>query len=166
MVGFLTYENLNSSPKGKIAVSPEAHQETKKEAWDKVRASIDAGYPAIVWQPMSKQQRESDDHPLPFLWALIVGYSDDASTYTVRHSNKGEFTIRWDVIGHADPVNWLSVYMLRPPMEPIDFLAANLRALERAIESSQGQYRVLTLRHMAWRPMRPGLLASGTARSR
>ena len=138
MLRLLKYENIDATLSGTYAVSPEEHSKAKAEAWEKVRRAIDDGYPAIVWQPMTAETKASGQRPIPFLWGLIVGYDEDVETYTVHHSGTGGFTIRWDAFGHADNANWFFVMILRPLVEPFDAYAANRRAIERAIESSQG----------------------------
>lgn len=139
MLDFLGYEHINASLRGDDnAVTPEEHTKAKAQAWEMVRSAIDDGYPAIVWQAMTKEMRQSGGHGIPWLWSLIVGYDAADETYTVHHAGQGEFAIRWDAFGHADPVNWFYVMVLRPKTEAFDAPGASRRAIQRAIESSQG----------------------------
>ncbi len=83
----------------------------KREARDAVRAGLESGIPALVWQPMSLEQKASD-HPAhhAYCWGLIVGYNESEETYTVRHPFvDGAYTVRYDDIGHADPAELFSV---------------------------------------------------------
>lgn len=140
MLAFLEYENVSVSLKGSHPVTPAEHTQAKADAWVRVRRALDDGYPAIVWQPMTAETRASGQRPIPFLWALIVGYDEKAQTYTVDHSVRGRFTIRWDAFGHADRVNWFSVMIVEAQTRPFDARAAHRRAIERAIEISEGEY--------------------------
>lgn len=140
MLDFLEHERISASLRGNDPVSPEEHARAKAEAWEKVRGAIDDGYPAIVWQAMTKETWESGRHDIPWLWSLIVGYDVEAESYTVHHAGQGEFTIRWDAFGHADPANWFCVMIFGPQTGAFDALGANRRAIERAIESSQGMH--------------------------
>ena len=94
--------------------------------------------PALAWQVMTVEMKDTGQHPLPGLWSLIVGYDEKAETYTVNHSGYGTYTIGWDAFGYADPMHWFHVSIFRPLTEPFDARAASRRAIERAVESSQG----------------------------
>ena len=77
----------------------------KREARDAVRTGLKNGFPTLVWQPMSREQKASD-HPAhhAYCWGLIIGYNEPEETYTVRHPFvDGTYTVRFDLIGHADP---------------------------------------------------------------
>jgi len=139
MLDFLNQDLISVALRGNRAVPQAEHTRTKAEAWEKVRRAIDDGYPAIVWQAMSAETRNSGQHPIPWLWSLITGYDEGAETYAVHHIGAGEFTIPWDGFGHADPVNWFCVMIFRPLAEPFDADAASRSAIEHAIEASQGK---------------------------
>jgi hypothetical protein len=116
-----------------------------------------AGRPAILWSASTAEQRQAQA-PMPWLWSLVVGYDDDAGTVTVRHSHTGEFTIRWDELGHADTSNWFCVMIVDAPGEPMDELAANRQTLEIALEASRGEHPggCRNLPPMAWQRTRCG----------
>ena len=139
MLDYFDYETVNATIHQDTGVSPEEHAQAKREGWNMVRRAIDDGYPAITWQAMTKEQRAAGGR-LPWLWSLIVGYDEEAGTYDVHHVNTGDFTIAWDAYGHSDPVNWFYVMVFREQTKPFDALAANRRAIERAIETSTGMY--------------------------
>lgn len=136
MLDYLQRDVINVSLYGgDNAVSPEEHTQAKARAWDMVREAIDDGYPAIGWWMIDKR----DPRPAG-LWSLIVGYDEGAGTYTAHHAGAGEYSIGWDAFGHGDPVNWFYVMVFRPSPEPFDAQAAHRRAIERAIECSEGKY--------------------------
>ena len=90
----------------------------KREARDSVRAGLERGFPALVWQPMSLEQKASD-HPAhhAYCWGLIVGYNEAEETYTVRHPYVTDtYTVRYDAIGHADPIEWFNVKVYVQPV--------------------------------------------------
>ena len=76
---------------------------------------------------------------LPRLWNLVIGYEEETETYTVNHGRCGTFKIRYDAFGHTDPVNWFCVMIFRPQL--FDALRAHSRAIERAVESSDGKHK-------------------------
>ena len=111
----------------------------KREARDSVRAGLARGFPALVWQPMSLEQKASD-HPAhhAYCWGLIVGYNEAEETYTVRHPYVSEtYTVRYDLIGHADPVEWFNIRVyVEPSVEEEKGL--HLTALQNAIAFAKG----------------------------
>lgn len=121
----------------KEPVTPEKHAQTKAEAWDAVRASIDAGIPAIVMNAMNKEMEESGKKP--YMWSLIVGYDEAAGTYIGHHNDLGKFTIGWDDFGHVGSAQWFCVMVVEPGSKPFDDLKAHRRVIRRAIEASQGK---------------------------
>lgn len=137
MLNYLEFDMISATLHGNDPQTPEEHDQAKVEAWDLVRKAIDDGRPAISWQMASK-----DDKPetFPWLWSLIVGYDEAAGTYTAHHRQAGTFTIAYDGYGHTDPANWFTVMVAKPLSKPFDVVGANRRAIERAIESSQGKY--------------------------
>jgi hypothetical protein len=106
----------------------------KQEARDAVRASLENGSPALVWQPMSLAQKESD-HPAHHAncWGLIVGYNERDETYTVRHPFVDTtYTVRFDLIGHADPAELFRVLVYDGPSQA-DECAMHRTALRNAV---------------------------------
>ena len=112
----------------------------KEEARDAVRASLDRGIPALVWNPRSAEQRQSG-HPggHGVCWGLIVGYDEARETYTIRHPFvwQGDYTIRYDEIGETDGAEWLSV-MVFEAAKSADDQALHRMALKHAISFADG----------------------------
>ncbi len=140
MLDFLEHESISVALKGVLAVSPEEHDAAKARGWEMVRRALDDGYPAIVWQAMTLETKQSGRRPIPFLWSLITGYDEEAGTYSAHHGAAGNFTIGWDAFGHSDPVNWFCVMVFRPLTEPFDGAAASRKAVEHALEASRGEH--------------------------
>ena len=140
MLDFLEHESISVALKGVLAVPPEEHDAAKARGWEMVRRALDDGYPAIVWQAMTVETRNSGQRPIPFLWSLITGYDEEAGTYSAHHGAAGDFTIGWDAFGHSDPVNWFCVMVFRPLTEPFDGAAASRKAVEHALEASRGEH--------------------------
>ena len=140
MLDFLEHESISVALKGVLAVSPAEHDAAKARGWEAARRALDDGYPAIVWQAMTVETKQSGHRPIPFLWSLITGYDEEAGTYSVHHGAAGNFTIGWDAFGHSDPVNWFCVMVLRPTTEPFDGAAASRQAVEHALEASRGEH--------------------------
>lgn len=106
----------------------------KKEARDAVRASLARGIPALVWQPMSVEMKKNHHHA--YCWGLIVGYNERDETYTVRHPFVTDtYTVKYDAIGHADPVEWFNVRIFTPTQEP-DARKMHHKALRMAVKSA------------------------------
>ncbi|MCY3738358.1 MAG: hypothetical protein OXG13_18285 [Gemmatimonadaceae bacterium] len=139
MLDFLEHESVSVALKGVIAVPPEEHDAAKARGWEMVRRALDDGYPAIVWQAMTLETKQSGRRPIPFLWSLITGYDEEAGTYSAHHGAAGDFTIGWDAFGHSDPVNWFCIMVFRPLTEPFDGAAASRKAVEQALEASRGE---------------------------
>ena len=140
MLDFLEHESISVALKGVLAVPPEEHDAAKARGWETVRRALDDGYPAIVWQAMTVETRQSGRRPIPFLWSLITGYDEEAGTYSAHHGAAGNFTIGWDAFGHSDPVNWFCVMVFRPLTEPFDGAAASRKAVEHALAASRGEH--------------------------
>lgn len=140
MLDYFPVENINARLLGPYASPPGEHAAAKKRGNAAIRAGLDAGRPTIIWQAMTAEQFQEGKGPKAWLWSLAVGYDEDAGTVTVRNRMVDEVTIRFDELGHSDPSkNDYGVLVVTPPTEPIDWLAANRRVLERAIEASQGK---------------------------
>ena len=165
MLDFLEHESISVALKGVIAVPPEEHDAAKARGWEMVRRALDDGYPAIVWQAMTVETKQSGRRPIPFLWSLITGYDEEAGTYSVHHGGAGHFTIGWDAFGHSDPVNWFCVMVFRPLTEPFDGATAGRQAVERALEASRGSVPASGRRPTVWPPGRCGSRPSATAQS-
>ena len=111
----------------------------KLEAREAVRASLQQGVPALVWQPMSLEQKASD-HPAhhAYCWGLIVGYNEAEETYTVRHPFVADtYAVRYDAIGHTDGVEWFNVTIYDEPSSA-DEKATQLTALRNAVAFANG----------------------------
>jgi RNA polymerase sigma factor (sigma-70 family) len=89
------------------APSQEEYKAIKEKAWESVKASINKGIPAIVWQPMTLEQKEKGINA--YEWAEIIGYNSEEKTYTIRHSYTGDYTVPYDSFGFSDPVNWFCI---------------------------------------------------------
>ena len=109
----------------------------KAAAWEAVRASIDQGVPAVAWNPMSVEQAEAGLTARD--WGLLVGYDKSDETYTVRHNyvHDGDFTVRYDAIGHTDPIELFCVLVYDHP-EPVSTLSAHVKALQNAVAFGNG----------------------------
>ena len=116
--------------------SPQELQELKDETWEKVKASIDCGIPAIAWQSMTVEQRDSGIDA--YEWGLLVGYDEAKKTYTVRHKNHTTgYTVPYDKFGYTDSVNWYCVFVLGSP-KPFDQMAVEVKSLENAVAFADG----------------------------
>lgn len=83
----------------------------KRDVRDAVLASLKHGAPALAWSPMSREIAASHHHGV--CWGLIIGYDEADETYTIRHPFvEGSSSVRYDAIGHAEPVEpiWVKVY--------------------------------------------------------
>ena len=118
------------------APSPEELQNIKDQTWEKVKASIDRGIPAIAWQPMTVAQRDSGVSA--YGWASLVGYDETQKTYTVRHQHHTtEYTVPYDQFGSTDPVGWYCVMVLAEK-KPLDRMALEVKSLEHAVAFAHG----------------------------
>ena len=101
----------------------------KLEARDAVRAGLERGYAALVWQPMSVEMEESHHHG--FCWGLIVGYNEKDETYTIRHPYVSEtYTVCYDAIGHTG-AEWFHVQVVDFPKD--DERSTHVTALRNAV---------------------------------
>ncbi|MDE0316778.1 MAG: hypothetical protein OXM61_17970 [Candidatus Poribacteria bacterium] len=118
------------------APTPKEIQSIKAQAWEKVKASIDRGIPAIAWQPMTVAQQDSGVSA--FGWASLVGYDETEKTYTVRHQHyKTEYTVPYDQFGYTDPVGWYCVMVLSKK-KPFDRMALEVKSLKNAVAFAHG----------------------------
>ena len=111
----------------------------KAEARDAVRASLQKGIPALAWQAMSPEQKTSGIGAGN--WGMLAGYDDTGETYTVRHKWRtregSDFSVRYDAIGHTDPVELFNVMVYDGPSE-IDEGTTHRTALRNAVASANG----------------------------
>ena len=108
----------------------------KAEARDAALSSLQKGITAVVWQPMSVEQKADGSHA--YCWGLIVGYDEEEETYTIRHPFvKDQYTVRYDAIGHADPVEWFNVTVFDGHVDG-DEKVIHLQAIEDAIRFANG----------------------------
>ena len=118
------------------APMPEEFQNIKDQTWEKVKASIDRGIPAIAWQPMTVEQRAGGVSA--YGWASLVGYDETAKTYTVRHQHyTTEYTVPYNQFGFTDPVGWYCVMVLGEE-KPLDRMALEVKSLEHAVAFAHG----------------------------
>ena len=106
----------------------------KRRARKAARAGLERGFPTLVWQPMSLEQKASD-HPAhhAYCWGLIVGYNEPEESYTVRHPFvDGTYTVRFDLIGHADPAELFSILVCVGP-STADEREVHVTALRNAV---------------------------------
>ena len=106
----------------------------KREARDAVLAALKQGFPALVWQPMSLEQKASD-HPAhhAYCWGLIIGYNESGETYTVRHPFVDvTYIVRYDAIGQTDPAELFS-FLVCDRLSTVDERATHLTALRNAV---------------------------------
>lgn len=81
----------------------------KREARAAVVNALERGAPTLVWSPISRTMREGGHHH-GVCWGLIVGYSESAETYTVRHPFVEQtFSVRYDEVGQSEEIE--SIYM-------------------------------------------------------
>jgi hypothetical protein len=111
----------------------------KREARDAARESLDRGVPALVWQPMSREQKKGDTPAHhAYCWGLIVGYDEGEETYTIRHPFVSEdYTVGYDLIGHSDGVEWFNVTIFEQ-QSAADEMATHRTALGNAVALSEG----------------------------
>jgi beta-lactamase regulating signal transducer with metallopeptidase domain len=108
----------------------------KREARDAVLTSLQNGVPALVWQPMSLEQKDSGTHA--YCWGVAVGYDEADETYTIRHPFEADtYTVRYDAIGHADRVEWFYVAVYEGPSDREE-IKVNLNALRHAVAFANG----------------------------
>ena len=118
------------------APTPEEIQSIKDRTWEKVKASIDRGIPAIAWQPMTVEQRDSGVSA--YGWASLVGYDETEKTYTVRHQHYAtEYTVPYNQFGFTDPVGWYCV-MILAEKKSFDRMALEIKSLEHAVAFAHG----------------------------
>ena len=110
------------------ALTPTELQNLKDQTWETVKASIDQGIPAIAWQPMTIQQRDSGVSA--YGWGLLVGYDEAEKTYTVRHQHyTTEYSVPYDQFGSADPTGWYCVMVLAEK-KPFDRMRLEVKSLK------------------------------------
>ena len=111
-----------------------------REARDAVRASLDRGVPAMVWNPRTAAQREAG-HPGSHgvCWGIIVGYDEAQETYSIRHPFvwQGDYTVRWDEVGEWMGSEWFSV-MVFDGAKSADDRELHRMALENAVSFADG----------------------------
>ncbi|MBT3269925.1 hypothetical protein HN371_22450 [Candidatus Poribacteria bacterium] len=104
-------------------------------AWNAVRASIDRGIPALVWQPMTLEMK--DEGIRAGAWGLLVGYDESDETYAVRHQyvdrGRETYAVRYDALGTVASANWFCVLVFDPPGESVEVAETHLRALRNAV---------------------------------
>ena len=127
---------LKGRHRGEPAPTEQELKELKEKSWEAVRVSIERGVPAIAWQPMTVQQKESGLGA--FEWGLLVGYDEKDKNYIVRHPRCAEdYTIRFDAFGYSDPVNWYYVIVVKDE-KPFDSMTHEIVSLRESVGFSEG----------------------------
>ena len=133
MAEYRTYEATKEN-------SGEEREAAVREARDAVRASLDRGVPAMVWNPRTAAQREAG-HPggRGVCWGIIVGYDEAQETYSIRHPFvwQGDYTVRWDEVGEWMGSEWFSV-MVFDRAKSADDRQLHRMALENAVSFADG----------------------------
>ena len=105
------------------------------DAWDAVRASVDRGIPALVWQPMTLEMK--DEGIRAGAWGMLIGYDESDETYAVRHQYIGlgqeTYPVRYDGLGTVASANWFCVLVFDRPEESVEVPETHLRALRNAV---------------------------------
>ena len=140
MITYIGYEfqEFQAVLQGKqLAPTPTEFQNIKDQTWEAVKASIDQGIPAIAWQPMTVEQRDSGVSA--YEWGLLVGYDEAEKTYTVRHQHyTTEYSVPYDQFGSADPAGWYCVMVLAEK-KPFDRMALEVKSLKHAVAFAHGR---------------------------
>ena len=119
-----------------LVPTPTELQNIKDRTWEAVKTSIGQGIPAIAWQPMTVEQRDSGVSA--YGWALLVGYDETEKTYTVRHQDyTTEYNVPYDQFGFTDSVNWYCV-MILAEKKPFDRMALEVKSLKHAVAFAHG----------------------------
>jgi len=101
----------------------------KAQARDAVVASLESGIPALVWAPLSLEQRGKVHFAC---WGLIVGYRAADETYLIRQpAERLDYPVRFDAIGYMDPSEWFRVSIFQP--KDLDDHALHITALRSAV---------------------------------
>ncbi len=98
---------INPSP------SPEKRREALDRAWDLVQRSVERGVPAVVWTPMSREQRDSGIQA--FCWGLLEGVDPATTEYLVLHAGAGRFRTPAHGLGNIDGTEWVHVFTFDGP---------------------------------------------------
>lgn len=111
----------------------------KRQARDLVVQSLERGVPALAWQPMSLDQKQSE-HPAhsAYCWGIIVGYNAAEETYTIRHPFVAvTYTVRYDELGPADPGGWFGIRVWEEANDT-DPRQLHLQSLRNAVAFANG----------------------------
>lgn len=107
------------------------------EARDFVVEGLKRGMPAMAWSPISPAIKAGPP-PHAVCWGLIVGYNEEAETYTVRHPwVKEQYTVRYDEIGPEGGADWLNFKVLEKP-HAADDKGMHAEALRNAVQFAHG----------------------------
>ena len=93
--------------------SPEKRKEALDRAWDLVQRSVERGVPAVVWSPMSRQQRDSGMQA--FCWGLVEGVDTTTREYLAYHATAGRFRTPFDGLGNIDGAEWVHAFTFDGP---------------------------------------------------
>ncbi len=128
-------EVLSGSVSGADKKGPAEMVVLMDTAWERARASIGRGVPAIAWTPMTVAQRDAGVGAQ--MWGLLAGY-DDERQYTVHHRKAEPYTVAYDGFGHCDPVEWFCVMLIGEPREE-EAAERHRRILANALRFLRGE---------------------------
>jgi len=130
-----TVERIANNPSVMPAPSQREWDDTLQSAYQRIQESVMRGIPALVWQPMSTQQRDTG---LPaYGWGVVHGYDAGSGEYLVCHPHAGRYRVHFRSIGKSDPVGWLHVTVFLGPNE--SFVPA-----QAALQAARGGIALLT----------------------
>ncbi|MBI4617833.1 MAG: hypothetical protein HY720_29745 [Planctomycetes bacterium] len=102
-----TVDLIGNSPAARPIPSDRERSDALERAREAARRSIECGIPALIWQPMSLEQKAEGSRAS--CWGLAEGFDEASGEYLVCHPCAGRSRVRYDLIGRADPVQWLHV---------------------------------------------------------
>jgi hypothetical protein len=117
--------------------------QTRKRAWDAVRAALDMGLPAVVLDPISSEMANEFPNPrlmrIPSYWSLIVGYDELAETYVVdSEASGGRLSVRWDDFGNHDRSRTFCIMIIKPGTKSLNVHEIHRATIKRALNIFQG----------------------------
>ncbi len=106
-------------------------------AYEAVAASVARGVPALMWQPMTRAQRDAH---MGWMWGPVSGVDHDSGEYlVVDRSGSGTYRVHHREVGECDPVGWLSLYTFSEPSKAVDDVRIAGQALAWAVALLSGE---------------------------
>lgn len=129
-------DQIGNNPNLRPRPTEDERRAALARVWEIVNRSVSRGVPALVWSPMSPEQRDRGVNAA--CWGLFEGCDPSTRELLVAHPWGGRFRTRCDELGRIDAVQWLHVDTFTGPDPRFSPSHAAAEAIADALQLLRG----------------------------